>query len=145
MRDEISHGDVGHVLEEKVLPSIQHSPCVGHVFCGHVGRRDGLPLRHLNRPKEYAEFSGLLDSSMYTSGNRTPRRPRYVIYGFVAVSGLLGAGCNLMGPGVAVLVIPTLQWKSVPQFGGLEFTSMAGDSAPNLIAFSELAKGDASR
>ncbi|KAK4619344.1 hypothetical protein CLAFUW4_11003 [Fulvia fulva] len=88
-----------------------------------AGRRQGIPIGYFNRPTEFAEVAGLFDPLLWFTLRRLPsvrdrsRKGRKRVYLFVVTTIFLCFVCNLMGPAVAVLLIPSLQWV---QTGAME-------------------------
>jgi hypothetical protein len=61
----------------------------------------------------------------------TEHRP-WLIYGFIAFTAILSVMCNLMGPAVAVLVLPTLKWIDTRPVGDLNFVSIGAGEPPQM-------------
>ncbi|KIW95024.1 uncharacterized protein Z519_03605 [Cladophialophora bantiana CBS 173.52] len=85
---------------------------------------DGLPFRCLVLPSDFGELMSFKSPSLWksplsprtgsvplpsTTGN-TRRRTIYLLITFAA---LLSIVCNLMGPATAVLLLPTLGWRTI--------------------------------
>lgn len=81
-----------------------------------AARRPGLPIGYLTRPSEFDKIPGIFDALLWKTLGRLSspgvqsRRPGWRVYLFILSTVLLCVICNLIGPAVAVLVIPTLQW-----------------------------------
>lgn len=92
-----------------------------------AGTEYGLPIAYLTRPNEFSDAASLLDSLLWSTlpnpFRRTRRKVRLRIWAFILLTILLCAICNLMGPAVAVLVIPTLQWIKTADYSSGVFTS----------------------
>ena len=82
---------------------------------------DGLPIGLLSTPWEFADSRSLWESFRAVSSNpalstakeRPPMsRKVYLFVGFLAFMCVL---VNLMGPAVAVLVLPALRWVDLPK------------------------------
>jgi hypothetical protein len=58
----------------------------------------------------------------------------WLIYGFIAFTAILSVMCNLMGPAVAVLILPTLQWIDTRPVGDLNFVSIGAGEPPQMAA-----------
>jgi hypothetical protein len=123
-------------------------------------RNEGLPIGLLTRPSGFADLPGtlvepllrkartstsapktvfldtvrriwtamLLIFSSNQSGSRNTHRWRIRI--FVAITAILCMVCNLMGPAVAVLVLPTLRWIPTTSVGDRTFDSMGAGEPP---------------
>lgn len=100
---------------------------------------DGLPLGYLFRPSEYSEVTSLLDRELYTTVLRMPRGSRKhtkkIVAAFVVLTILLCIICNLMGPAVAVLLIPQLQWIETARVGNQTLAGLNSGSPPGLTGF----------
>ncbi|KAM0721113.1 hypothetical protein Q7P37_003399 [Cladosporium fusiforme] len=103
-----------------------------------AGKKDGLPIGFLMRPCEFADLPGLFDPLMWKtlpplSGSKNrggSKRFRTRIYLFVAFTVLLCVLCNLMGPAIAVLALPSLQWIDTPKVGDTAFGSINSGTPP---------------
>ena len=77
---------------------------------------DGLPISLLSAPWEFADSRSLWESFRAISGNSTnaaaKSRKAYFFGAFLISMCLL---VNLMGPAVAVLVLPALRWVDLPK------------------------------
>jgi hypothetical protein len=94
---------------------------------------DGLPLRYYTTNVEFADLRIILTPSFWTSVLRHPRDPtvlntdsrRRLLVAFAVIVAIVSGVANLMGPAVAVLLLPTLGWRDLPLpqkttvFGGL--------------------------
>lgn len=103
-----------------------------------AGKKDGLPIGFITRPCEFADLPGLFDPLMWRTlppifdpRNRSgSKRFRLRIYLFVGFTVLLCILCNLMGPGIAVLALPSLQWIDTPKIGHRIFESINAGNPP---------------
>jgi hypothetical protein len=69
---------------------------------------------------------------------KSSKEPRsWLIYGFIAFTAILSVMCNLMGPAVAVLVLPTLKWIDTRPVGDLNFVSMGAGEPPQMAPDAE--------
>ncbi|KAH7316956.1 hypothetical protein B0I35DRAFT_479752 [Stachybotrys elegans] len=94
---------------------------------------DGLPLRYYTMNVEFADLLIILTPSFWTSALQDPLKSsvpnthsrRRLIVAFAAIVAIISAVANLMGPAIAVLLLPTLGWRELPLpqkttvFGGL--------------------------
>ncbi|KAK4495614.1 hypothetical protein PRZ48_012882 [Zasmidium cellare] len=101
----------------------------------------GLPIGYLTRPSEFDKIPGLFDPLLWStlrrlpSSRSSPRRARRRIWLFVGLTIALCAICNLMGPAVAVLLIPTLQWKNTRKHLEGKFAGLNSNSIPSADGF----------
>jgi hypothetical protein len=117
-----------------------------------LARKDeGLPIGLLTRPSGFADLPGTLEPLVQkarrssfnpkTVWKSTPsvfnrkrasgkKSRRWPIRFFVILTAILCVVCNLMGPAVAVLVLPTLRWLSTPPVGDRTFNRMGADDPP---------------
>ncbi|KAF2167799.1 hypothetical protein M409DRAFT_53763 [Zasmidium cellare ATCC 36951] len=101
----------------------------------------GLPIAYLTRPSEFDKIPSLLDPLLWSTLRRLPssrsnaRQGRRRIWVFVGLTIALCAICNLMGPAVAVLLIPTLQWKNTRRHAEAKFSSFNSNSTPSVDGF----------
>lgn len=107
-----------------------------NIAMGLASNEGGLPLGLLSSPVEFADPRSLWDvfrSISQTTGSR--RKERFMakarIYLFVTFVALMCVICNLMGPAVAVLVLPTLQWRDLPKHAQHSFESIGIGNTPN--------------
>lgn len=82
----------------------------------------GLPISYLLAHLEVLDFLCLLELKLWKAPlhlNGYPRRKRRTIalYIFAVFTALMCILANLMGPAVASLVLPTLQWKNTTIYG----------------------------
>lgn len=104
-------------------------------------RSAGLPIGYLTRSFEFDKIPNLVDPLLWTTLRRLPatrsqsRRARRRIWLFVAFTVFLCLICNLMGPAVAVLVIPTLQWIETREYDKSSFASINSNNPPSLDGF----------
>lgn len=73
----------------------------------------GLPLGFVTRPFQYADISSLFEGKLWTS---FPPRSKVAhdlhIQAFITFSIFLCLLCTVMGPAIAVMAIPALQWRN---------------------------------
>lgn len=97
-------------------------------------RSEGLPVRYLTWPNEFADITSIFSRSLWTVAYSTRNKDKRVLWGlpfFVAITVFLCVLCALMGPSVAVLIIPSLQWISIPPAGHQVFNEVSSASPPN--------------
>jgi hypothetical protein len=82
-------------------------------------RQKGLPIRLITRPFEFADFLSLFDKSLW-------KTRRFL----VCFTAFLYIVCNLMGPAVAVLLIPHLRWIDTEEVGDRTFDSIGAADPP---------------
>ncbi|PPJ59331.1 hypothetical protein CBER1_05784 [Cercospora berteroae] len=71
----------------------------------------GLPIGYMLRHIEFANTLSLFDRLMWTTSvARRHRKGQHRLLSYLCLTGLLCVLCNLMGPAVAVLLVPSLQW-----------------------------------
>lgn len=100
-----------------------------------AGRNSGLPIAYITRPIEFADLAGMLDPLLWRTlpkpfrkdGAKKARLRIWIFVGFTVALGLL---CNLMGPAVAVLVLPTLQWLQTDKVEPYTLVSIDSAAAP---------------
>ena len=86
---------------------------IAMLIASHTG---GLPIGLFSSPLEFADPRSLYDMFRAAAGTHTmsekKQRPlnKYGLYLFVLFLAFMCLLVNLMGPAVAVLVLPTLQW-----------------------------------
>ncbi|KAF7195424.1 hypothetical protein HII31_03316 [Pseudocercospora fuligena] len=98
----------------------------------------GLPIGYLSRPSEFAEIPSLLDARLWStlrvrgvSGqSRKSKRARSQLWTFILITVLLCVLCNLMGPAVAVLVLPSLQWIDTEKVVHHRFGTLNANDVP---------------
>ena len=94
-----------------------------------ASREGGLPLGLLSSPVEFADPRSLLEifrAASPSPGQRALRERAILqvgLYLFVSFLAILCVLVNLMGPAVAVLVLPTLQWIDLPKHADFSFDS----------------------
>jgi hypothetical protein len=122
-------------------------------------RKEGLPVELLTRPSGFGDLPGtlveplirkartsasnpkaILDTlrqtwkailSIFYSNQRGRPNTRYwPIRIFVVVTAFLCIVCNLIGPAIAVLVLPTLRWVPTALVGDRTFDSMGAGEPP---------------
>ncbi|KAI8628511.1 hypothetical protein F5Y19DRAFT_486170 [Xylariaceae sp. FL1651] len=106
---------------------------------------DGLPLRYLFTHVEFGDLLSLFSLSFWSTAFRpaaTPRtddedaistpvrKRRLIMCGFVLLVSAITVIANLMGPAVAVLLLPTLGWKDMPIPQSQAFQQMASSTPP---------------
>ncbi|KAL2785631.1 hypothetical protein BJX66DRAFT_342933 [Aspergillus keveii] len=106
--------------------------------------RDGLPLTYLTSNVSFADIRATLCSlTFWTSmkppkfeGEASSRHSRVWLYCFVAVVALSCIVANLMGPAVAVLIIPTFGYVEISEDTGASvyFDSLLSADPPRTIA-----------
>jgi hypothetical protein len=113
-----------------------------------VAWKNALPL---SMKSAYAEFLDLIyliglpsqlwktrpaatGNTVSSDNNREIKRRRQLTYCFTFVVAVLCIVANLMGPAIAVLVLPTLQWIDINSQEHVVFVEMASSSAPNSTA-----------
>lgn len=101
-----------------------------------ASKEHGLPVGLLTSPVEFADPRSLLDVVRAAFGSRHQRSASISTGAKVAVAifiGFLAFMClivNLMGPAVAVLVIPTLQWVNLPKNASHSLQAFHLDQVP---------------
>jgi hypothetical protein len=97
----------------------------------------GLPIGYLLTHLEYADLRSIFDPILWIAPGHGRRRTivegrnhtmHLYIFGILAVAMCIIA--NLMGPSVAVLMIPTLQWQNTPQLPESQFGDMLASAPP---------------
>ena len=123
-------------------------------------KKEGLPVGLLTGPSGFTDLLGTFKPLMPTSktallgtlrrvGKAIPsifnqnqrastNNYRWRIRALVSLTVLLCVVCNLMGPAVAVLVLPTLQWVSTTKVGDRTFDSMGADEPPQPAPYGEI-------
>ncbi|WPA99021.1 uncharacterized protein RHO25_003635 [Cercospora beticola] len=72
---------------------------------------EGLPIGYMLRHIEFANTLSLFDKLTWTTSSAHRRHgSRHRLLFYICLTGLLCVLCNLMGPAVAVLLVPSLQW-----------------------------------
>ncbi|KAK3109353.1 hypothetical protein LTR53_017481, partial [Teratosphaeriaceae sp. CCFEE 6253] len=119
---------------------------VYHYTMRLAAMKEGLPIGYLNRPNEFADLPGLFESLLWSSLPRAKgpqaynkRSSRWRVWAFIAMTVILCFICNLIGPAIAVLVIPSLQWTKAPQVAYQTFTELGSGNPPSVDGF---ANGD---
>ncbi|KXS94002.1 hypothetical protein AC578_3104 [Pseudocercospora eumusae] len=101
-------------------------------------KRRGLPIGYMSRPSEFAEIPSLFDAQLWSTlrergvngQSQKSRRARSRLWMFILITVLLCVLCNLMGPGVAVLVLPSLQWIDTERIVHHRFDTLNADGLP---------------
>ncbi|MCJ1405875.1 hypothetical protein MMC11_009105 [Xylographa trunciseda] len=113
---------------------------VYHVAMIYARGSSGLPLGHLMTYVEYSDLRCLFDPILWrspfphkkmTGGHRGATIKFFLFSLFAAFMCILA---NLMGPAVAVLLLPQLQWQDTSMIPISTFQSMAIMEAPTLSA-----------
>lgn len=105
-------------------------------------RGGGLPIGYLFTHLEFGDIRNLVNPLMWTSplphGNLMPRKPSgtWKLYLFAILAAFLTILTNLMGPGTAVLVLPTMRWVDMPHVPNHRFESLAATAPPTVAAIS---------
>ncbi|RMZ03388.1 hypothetical protein D0862_05659 [Hortaea werneckii] len=113
-----------------------------------ASKKDGLPIGYLTRPNEFADVTGLFDRLLWTSlpmrrhNEPYKRWSRIRIWAFIAMTIVLCALCNLMGPATAVLVIPSLQWIETERVSTGTFSHLNSANPPSTSALYPIAIDD---
>jgi hypothetical protein len=102
-----------------------------------ASRPEGLPIGYLARPIEFVDLIGLADPLLWKSvsdpkhsTSSKHRSPRWRIWALIGMSVALCILCNLMGPAIAVLLIPSLQWSETDKVPYQTFASLNSASPP---------------
>lgn len=82
-------------------------------------REKGLSIGLITRPYEFADLLSLLDRSLWKAGKR-----------LFCFTGVICIVCNLMGPAIAVLIIPHLRWIDTEEIGDRTFRSVGAADPP---------------
>ena len=100
-------------------------------------RPDGLPIGYLLTHLEFGDLRAIFDPLLYRSaggshvqGESGQRHKRY-LYLFVVFVVFMCLMANLMGPSVAVLVLPTLNWNNGAITPNGQFNELLASQAPN--------------
>lgn len=104
----------------------------------HLAQRsEGLPIGYLSRPSEFAEIPSLFDKRLWTTLCRSSRtrRARMRLWLFIFSTMGLCVLANLMGPAVAVLVLPSLQWIETKNVVLERFSSFNANNPPYSAGF----------
>lgn len=86
-----------------------------------ASRDHGLPIGLLTSPVEFADPRSLIDTIRAANRSRHQRTTtvsngaKLILGSFILLVALMCLIVNLMGPAVAVLVIPSLQWRDLPK------------------------------
>ena len=97
----------------------------------------GLPIGYLTAYTEFTDVLYLFKPTLWTSARSAPgqrgtkhkrRATRYYLFGLLVAFTCIVA--NLVGPLVAVLMIPTLQWVDMPTTSSERFGGMLAAAAP---------------
>ena len=103
-------------------------------------RGGGLPIGYLFTHLEFGDIRNLVNPLMWTApiphGNLMPRKPSgtWKLYLFAILAASLTILTNLMGPGTAVLVLPTMQWVDTDHTPNQRFISYAAAAPPTAEA-----------
>lgn len=102
-----------------------------------ASRDGGLPIGLLTSPVEFADPRSLLE--VFRAASRSPAQHKIKerallklgLYSFVIFLVFMCILVNLMGPAVAVLVLPTLQWVTLPYKAQHSFSTSGIGALPN--------------
>lgn len=97
-------------------------------------RSEGLPVRYLTWPSEFSDITSIFSRSLWTVAYSTRNKDRRFVWQlpfFVIITVFLCVLCAVMGPSVAVVIIPSLQWISIPPAGNEVFNEVLSSSLPN--------------
>ncbi|OQN96809.1 hypothetical protein B0A48_17369 [Cryoendolithus antarcticus] len=131
--DSTSHNLLGFLqLISKILEIWFAFVAAGLVYLVVMRRAthsDGLPIRHMTLPIEFADPLRMMDHKLWKNlsstrqGHAGPNETHRKRFGLsiIILATLLCILCNLMGPATAVLVIPALQWLDTPKVGDTWF------------------------
>ena len=92
-----------------------------HITMLLASSEHGLPVGLLTSPVEFADPRSLIDTIRSAAGSRHQRSvaisagAKAKLSMFIAFVAFMCLIVNIMGPAVAVLVIPTLQWVNLPR------------------------------
>ncbi|KAK5745153.1 hypothetical protein LTR17_001605 [Elasticomyces elasticus] len=118
---------------------------VYHYTMRLAAMKEGLPIGYLNRPNEFADLPGLFESLLWTSlpSSKGPqaykkKAARIRVWAFIIMTVVLCFICNLIGPAIAVLLIPTLGWQHAPKVSYQTFSSLASANPPPSNGFTYL-------
>jgi hypothetical protein len=110
-----------------------------------ASRPEGLPIGYLTRPIEFADLPGLADPLLWKSASEPGRSStskrrssQWRIWALIAMSVALCILCNLMGPAIAVLLIPSLQWSDTDKVPYQTFSSLNSAAPPLPDGFARL-------
>ena len=98
---------------------------------------DGIPIAYLMSHLECIDLKSLIDPLLWTApishGKDLKRRSRTLkLYLFTILAALMCVLANLMGPAVAVLILPSLQWKSTTKNAMQQFIGTNIQNAPEV-------------
>lgn len=92
---------------------------------------------YITWPNEFSDLPSIFDKSLWSTafsernrGSRLTRRLQI----FVALTVSICILCNVMGPAIAVLIIPSLQWIRTPNTGDQVFDQMMSSAPPDPTA-----------
>ncbi|GIZ37388.1 hypothetical protein CKM354_000083500 [Cercospora kikuchii] len=96
----------------------------------------GLPIGYMLRHIEFANTLGLFHKLMWTtSAARRRHNGRHRLVSYLCLTGLLCVLCNLMGPAVAVLLLPSLQWIDTQPEVTAQYDSFSAGASPEPHGF----------
>ena len=98
-------------------------------------KSEGLPMGYLLTHLEFGDVRNLFNPTLWTSPipkDKESQRQRGAakLYVFAGFATFLTVLVNLMGPGVAILVLPSLQWVDQGHNATQRFTGLALDQPP---------------
>ena len=106
-----------------------------------AAKHEGLPIGYLTRPIEFADPVTLVDPLLWTTGpspfgRKGPGEKKLGmrVWFLIILSVALCILCNLMGPAIAVLAIPTLQWIETDKVGQRQFVDLNSAQPPMLTS-----------
>lgn len=100
-------------------------------------KREGLPVGFIAWPTEFSDLPSIFDKSLWSTAFSRQYRGSGLatrLQIFVALTVFLCLLCNVMGPAIAVLVIPSLQWVRAPTVGVGVFDQVTSNSPPDANA-----------
>lgn len=103
-----------------------------------ASRPSGLPLTYYASHVEFSDLRILLDPEFWgaaraidrRNGERSSRRSSWLLYVFVLFIASICVLTNLMGPAVAVLILPSIRQLQTPTVPEKVFDRMESDSPP---------------
>lgn len=106
-----------------------------------ASRESGLPIGLFSSPVEFADPRSLLE--VFRAASQSPGQHRLKeralmrlgLYSLVVFLAFMCMLVNLMGPAVAVLVLPTLQWVNLPQKAIHSFNASGLARPPNVADY----------
>jgi hypothetical protein len=143
-RAELDHRDhnVMGVLQfvAKALEVLFVYLCIRFVYCLAMiigSKYSGLPLGLFTTHAEFGDLRYVFTSELWRSPSppkQDPksREPGYtkILYLFAVVVAFMSILVNLIGPSIAVLLIPSQQWRTINVIADTQFESLLADSPP---------------